>query len=104
MRIARVFLDSDLRCSFEGLRLVMKEQKEQLGPNDLAVFLNRKASAFKIITGNDYLIYYKSGSARRIPLEAIKHLPVAFGGKEFDFTRSIRKSLCEKLRIDEPAE
>lgn len=98
MKVARVFLDSDLRMSFQGLHQVLSSSKinpENLDPENYYVFMNRAATKFKLITGK-YLVYFNNGN-RRIPLEAIQYLPRNFGGKEAEMNEAIRKSLERKL-------
>lgn len=97
MRIARVFLDCDMRCGFEGLRAVAKDTKFE-GKGDFILFINGPGTAFKMLVGNQYLTYYKNGN-RRIPLEAIQLLPEFFDGTKFDLQGAIRKAVMGKLRI-----
>lgn len=96
MKLRRVFLDSDLRCSFEGLRKLAKEEKTPLA-DATVLFVNRKATAFKMLHKDAYLIYYKNGN-RRIPLDAIAHLPEHFGGTELEMQVAIKNSLMQKLK------
>lgn len=93
MKITRLFLNTDLRCGFEGLRLVAKKS----GETDAVVFMNTARTAFKMLTG-EYLVYFKTGG-RRIPIEAIKHLPEHFGGSPAQMDAAVRKSLEEKLAL-----
>lgn len=97
MRIARIFFDVDMRQSFEGLKKIAEDAKTDLSHTIL--FMNRKMTSFKILQQESYLVYFKNGN-RRIPLDAIQHLPMAFGGSEFEFNRAIEKSLRSKLRLE----
>lgn len=99
MNIARVFFDVHLGQSFEGLGLLMKKNKidpRTLPNGDFVIFINRKATAFKLLAGASYLVYYKNGN-RRIPLDAIQHLPASFGGTELEFNRVIERTLRSKV-------
>lgn len=96
MKLARVFFDCDLRAGFEGLQKMMKEN--QIADAEMVLFMNRRLNSFKLLKDNTYLVYYKNGN-RRIPLESIQHLPLAFGGPEFDFSKAIDKSIREKLKV-----
>lgn len=95
MRLRRVFLDTDLRCAFEGLRKLAVEEKTALA-NTSVVFINRKMTAFKLLHNDSYLIYYKNWN-RRMPIDALIHLPEHFGGSQLEVTSAIRKSLEIKL-------
>lgn len=101
--IARVFLDVHMGMNFDGLsRLMIKEKLDirKLGKGDFVIFLNRKCTAFKILAGNSYLVYYKNKN-RKIPLEAIQYLPASFGGDEFEFNKAVEKSLRAKINFSE---
>jgi len=98
MKIARVFLDQDMRMGFQGLHQILRDIKvnpENLDPDNYYIFMNRAATKFKLITGK-YMVYFNNGH-RRIPLDAIQYLPRNFGGKETDMNEAIRKSLVKKL-------
>ena len=96
MKITRVFLSSDLRCSFDGLRALATKEKTNLVKTTV-IFINTARTKFKLLVDDKYLIYYSNGS-RRIPLEALVHLPQAFGGTDVEMNQAIRKSLEERLR------
>lgn len=95
MRITRVYLDIDMRQAFEGLRGIAKKEATE---SSVVFFMNRKATSFKMLVNNQYLVYYKNGN-RRIPLDAIQHLPKSFGGSEAEMNSAIRKSLEGKLKV-----
>lgn len=102
MRIARVYFDVDLRCSFQGLRKFLTKEKIDpisLGKGNLIIFMNRRATSFKMLAGNDYLVYYNN-SGRRIPLDAIQYLPTYFDGTSLEFNKAMEKSVRDKLRIE----
>lgn len=92
MKITRVYPNTDLRCSFDGLREIAKKSETDAST---LVFINTARTAFKMLTG-EYLVYYRNGT-KRIPFEAIRHLPEHFGGSPAQMDSAIRKSLEEKL-------
>lgn len=99
-KIARVFLDVHMGQNFQGLtKLMMKEKIDarSLGFGDFVIFLNRACTAFKLLAGNSYLVYYKNKG--KIPLEAIQYLPASFGGSELEFNKAIEKSLRAKVLV-----
>jgi hypothetical protein len=98
MKIARIFLESDLRQGFQGLHRVLTKVKvnpQNLNPENYYVFMNRACTKFKLISGH-YLVYFNNGN-RRIPLEAIQFLPKNFGGSETEMNEAIRKVLTRQL-------
>lgn len=100
MRLTRVFLDTSMSLGFDGLREIAKKADTPIGPNMNVLFMNKAMTAFKVMVNNTYLVYFRNGR-RKIPLEAIKHLPQEFGGTEMEVKAAIRKSLIEKLGISE---
>ena len=97
MRVTRVFLDSDLRKSFDGLRdLADKANTNLTAPDSSVLFINTARTKFKLLRANQYLVYYNNGD-KRIPLEAIEHLPQAFGGTDAEMSQAIRKSIESKF-------
>lgn len=98
MRITRVFLDVHMGQNFEGLGRIAKSAKTKLDADSVVVFINRACTAFKLMAGGQYLTYYKNGT-KRIPLEALRHLPEMFGGSQMQFDSAVKKSITEKLGI-----
>ncbi len=95
MKLRRIFLDTDLRSAFQGLRKIAKEADTMLEDNTV-LFINRAMTAFKIIHNDTYLVYYRNGH-RRIPLEALIQLPQSFGGSELEMQGAIKRSLMQSL-------
>lgn len=94
-------MDVDMRVGFEGLAKTLKENKidvKSLEKGSLIIFLNRKATAFKLLAGKEYVVYYKNGH-RRIPLDAIQYLPTFFDGAELDFNKAVEKSIIDKVKL-----
>lgn len=98
MRLTRIFFDTDLRCSFEGLRKTAKSARTELKGNTV-MFMNRAMTAFKVVTDDKYIVYFNNRH-RRIPIDALKYLPQAFGGTELEMKQAIEKSLRVKLRLE----
>lgn len=99
MEIARVFLDVNMGLGFQGLERIMSEakiKKSSLSDRSFIVFINRRATKFKLLVGTSYLVYFNNGD-KRFPLEALSNLPMAFDGKKFDFNRAIEKTIREKV-------
>lgn len=98
MKIARVFLETDMRMGFQGLHRVLGNNKINplgLDPESYYVFMNRKRTKFKVISGK-YLVYFNNGN-RMIPLEAIQYLPRNFGGSQLEMSEAIRKVVLKQL-------
>lgn len=98
MKIARVFLETDMRMGFQGLHKTLIQNKintNNLDPEAYYVFMNRKRTKFKVISGQ-YLVYFNNGN-KLIPLEAIQYLPRSFGGSQLEMSEAIRKVVLKQL-------
>lgn len=98
MRVTRLFLNTDLRKSFVGLREVAKKSGVPVGPDSCMLFINSKCTSFKILKANEYVVYYTNNN-KRIPLKALRHLPEEFGGTETEMSGAIEKSLREDAKV-----
>jgi len=101
MRIARVYFEQDMRCNFPGLEAVMRKEgvdPQTLPSGSFTLFMNAARTKFKMMVGNAYLVYFSNGN-KRIPLEAIQHLPQFFDGTTLDFAKAIEKSVKEKMGL-----
>lgn len=99
MQIARVFFDVNMQKNFDGLLKVCHKEgfKPEAQKESYVVFINKAKTRFKLLVNNTYLIYHDNGT-RRFPLDAIQYLPQAFKGETFDFSKSIEKTLLDKMR------
>lgn len=98
MEIARVFFGVHMAYGFQGLAKVLVDNKmkiETLKENGFIVFMNSKMTAFKLLVGPHYIVYYNN-KGKRVPLEAISQFPSFFNGKTLDFKGAERKALEKK--------
>ena len=86
--------------NFKGLLSIAHKAgvKPEAMKESYLVFVNTKHTKFKMLVGNQYLVYHDNGT-RRFPLEAIQHLPHAFAGDKFEFSKSVEKLLRDKLNL-----
>lgn len=94
-KIVRVFFESDMRCSHNGLKLICSSHEFSPSENELVVFINRKQTMFKLLAGPDTVGFYKSPSGR-VTMEAIQYLPQVFNGNKLDFNSAIKRVLFQK--------
>ena len=94
MQIARVFFDVHMGKNFKGLISICHKSgmKPEAETKSYVVFVNHNHTKFKLMIGRDYLVYHDNGN-RRFPLDAIKYLPNAFSGGQFQFSRALEKSV-----------
>lgn len=99
-RIIHVFPKTDLRCGHIGLAAIAAKAKrhvENLDPTDFLFFLNTAQNQFKLLGAKGLLVHWKAPDNRRVVVEAIKHIPLAFQGDEFDFNIAVKASLKETM-------
>jgi len=103
MEIARVFFNVSMSLGFPGLTGVLNEagmKAKNMKENQLTLFINKKHTRFKMLIGQNYLLYHNNGE-RRFPLEAVKHFPSFFDGKRINVSGAIEKSILEKFNKKE---
>jgi hypothetical protein len=83
-----------LRLGFDGLKDLMGDARPD--ERAMVIFINRRMNSFKLVIDDHYMVYYRS--KRRIPLDAIRHLPQNFGGTDLEVRGAIRKSLTSTLK------
>lgn len=95
MKIAQIFFNVHMGLAFNGLGEILKKNK--IDPrNQLVVFLNAKKTKFKLLINDKYLVYHDNKNSM-IDLNSIRHLPRAFEGDAFDFSRAVDAAIREKF-------
>lgn len=99
MRITRVFFETHMGLGFEGLNAIAKKARSPITDDTTMLFINTKMTAFKMFQGKSYIVYYKN-NGKRIPIEALRFLPQAFGGSDLEMNQAIRRSLSESMGLE----
>ena len=95
MQIAQIFFNVHMGLAFNGLGEILKKNK--IDPRDkLVVFLNSKKTKFKLLINDKYLVYHDNKNSM-IDLNSIRHLPRAFEGNEFNFSKAVDAAIREKF-------
>lgn len=95
MQIASIFFDTHMGLAFNGLGEILRKNK--IDPRDkMVVFLNSKKTKFKLLINDKYLVYHDNKNTM-IDLNSIRHLPKAFEGSSFDFSRAVEGAIREKF-------
>ena len=97
MEIIRVFFQVHMGRSFDGLLTIAKSNKTKITPSSMVLFINSKKNKFKVLIGDNNLIYHRTKDDRVFPLEAVKHFPLFFDGKEIDYNAAVAKSIKDKF-------
>jgi len=98
-KLVHYFPESDLRSGHTGLAKLAQKARvsvSALNPGDFLLFVNRKQTAFKVLTANNILAHYKSPSGR-VDLGAVQYMSAAFSGGEFNFDRALYIKLEKDL-------
>ena len=98
MSIVRCYFDQDLRCGIDGLLLELKKKKiaaSALKTGDLIVFMNRSRTIFKMLSGTNHLVVYKSPRGR-VKVDDIKSVSKIFSDTQFK-TQKLDRSTTKFL-------
>jgi hypothetical protein len=101
-RVLQVFLNADMRGSHNFLIEVASKRGIDLlslKMGEAVVFINRKKTLMKVFVYGNTFSYTRRD---RIDLNALKHIPSAFGANgEFEYDRALKTTLIEKLKRKE---
>lgn len=95
MQIAQIFFDTHMGKNFVGLNEIARKAKVNTKEN-LIVFMNTKKTKFKLLIDDKYLVYHDNKD-QMIDLNYLRHLPRAFEGTKFDFSKSVEAAITEKF-------
>jgi hypothetical protein len=95
MQVAHIFFDVHMGLAFNGLGDILK--KNRINPSGShVVFLNKKRNKFKLLINDKYLVYHDNKN-NPVSMDSIRHLPQAFVGEKFDFSKSVEAAIREKF-------
>lgn len=85
--VIHVFHDVYMGYQFGGLTELLKQKtdRETLNKGELAVFINKKWTACKILAPNNVLVYHREPDGQYLTIEDIKRIPTAIAGKILTF-------------------
>lgn len=99
-RIIRYFPETHMSLSHIGLRQLAKTNgvtNLHLERGEFLVFMNKAQNAFKLMTANNIICYFKHPERRRIDLRTVSLIPTFFNGKEFNYTGALRAAITKAL-------
>ena len=98
MQIAQIFFDTHMGKNFQGLNDILRKAK--VNPqNSYIVFLNSKKTKFKLLVSDKYLVYHDNKD-KQIDLNSLRHLPRAFDGDKFNFSKAVEAAVHEVFNPD----
>jgi hypothetical protein len=104
-RLLHFIRETHMGLQHEGLVEHMKDRGvdfRKLKPGDMVAFLNRRENMLRVLVALaekdsfGVVATYRSPHGR-VPFEAIKYIPEAFGGGAFNMNAAIKKGLVELL-------
>jgi hypothetical protein len=99
-RILRVFINCDMRNSFNGLRKLAAKHEVKvnaLKEGDFVIFINTARTKLKALGSGDVLCYVAKD--HKISLDAIQYIPAAFKAKrKFDYPEALRIAVEKALK------
>lgn len=98
MQIAQIFLNTHMGKNFHGLNEILRKAK--VNPqNSYVVFMNSKKTKFKLLVSDKYLVYHDNKD-KAIDLNSLRHLPRAFEGDRFNFSKAVEATIHEMFNSD----
>lgn len=108
-KVLQVFLNTDMRYSFDGLTKLAKKHDiewSKIYPGQYVVFINRKLTMLALFAANGVLVRYRSKNGR-LDLRMIQEIPRAFRSSgRIDFDEALSSALMQvlyrrkRLRVD----
>lgn len=100
----RVFPNTDLRNSHDGLAAIAKKHKvkvENLLPGEYLLFLNTGKNRVKLFAANEVVAYIKSKHGK-IDMRTIQLIPAAFEADgKIDLDKLTRETLEKLIQVEE---
>ena len=84
-RIVRVFLECSMSRGHQGLMELARTVNvdvTNLGPGEFVIFINRAKTALKMYAAANILVHLKMPEGRKLNMEAVRFIPVAFNAVE----------------------
>lgn len=93
--VVHVFYEINMALNHTSLMEIMtfNTKKEKLGKGEIAIFMNAGWTACKLLTTQS-LLYYRSRKGI-VSVEAIRYLPVAYGGPRLIFSKNLEANLIK---------
>lgn len=100
-RAIQIFLDSDLRCSHDGLAMIAKKEKidvSKLEPGEYVIFVNSAKDKCKVYAAFNVVAYLKPPKGHKIEMKVIQLIPVAFAATgRIDYDKALKELLEKEL-------
>ncbi len=96
--LAHFFLDTDLRCSHDGLVAILEKKKITVDEGEYVVFMNSARTMVKMFCGgNNALLHYKK-DGRVLDPGVIRYLPKHCGGNRLNMDEAVKEHLHTILK------
>lgn len=97
-KIMLAFYDVHMGASHASLGLLLEKKTKWPTPKrgECAVFVNKKWTAAKILTGQGSILYWRSPSGTAISMEELRYLPTHLGGAKFSFDGSLESRMIKE--------
>ncbi len=96
MKILRIFPETAMYYSHQGLRSIAAKNKidvDELEMGEFLVFINKRLNSVKILTAGNVLCYLKTIDQRRLEMKTIQMIPAFFEGSQFKYDKALEQVL-----------
>lgn len=97
--VVHLFYDVHMGAGHKGLHEMFKKKAKTEAPKsgEIALFMNRKFTACKLLCNGNLLLYYRDPDGAYVTPEAVKVLPTVVGASRLRFARDLEKRLLDQL-------
>ena len=103
-KIVRLFLETNMACSHNGLRILASKNKvdlQRLGSNEHVLFINKAQNRVKLYSSNG-VISYLWREKGRLDMAALSEIPNTFTSQEgFNIKAALKRTLVKRLGYNE---
>lgn len=102
IKLLRVFLEADLRCSHEGLAKIAKDNKinvDNITPGECVIFINSSRNRLKLYAANNIIAYLRLQPKQILDFRTISLIPAAFNASgRLDYDKALKTLIEGKVQ------
>lgn len=100
--IVHIFYDVHMGTSHRGLKTLMnvKLKTDDLIEGEIVLFINAGWTAAKLLAPGNTLLYHRTTHGK-LTLDAIRELPMAFGGESLKLSSELASALLKKFNTQQ---
>ncbi len=101
LKIVRYVTGVHMALSHRGLKLMAKKlglNADTMDSGEFIIFMNSGQTAFKLLTANNIICYYRHPKEHRIDPRVISLIPKVFDGKEIKLDAALESIIKQEFK------